>query len=597
MTSGTDQPKKGRGTGTFAVQFLTILLAFAATGNLRAADTLSDRRILQIRGWLLEAVHQYHPDAQRRDLVQAVEQRAVKAGIPREPSGEALPADWAEKQALAAAEAAAKSRFPDKNDAAIVREAEAKYPLVKPGDTITITYRLNPTRENTVTDVFRGAAGGVLLIGTRRIQEKDVVTPTASPAVLQFNEVQCAKIRAAYIAQAAANQKYSRTLFFEAEQARLLPLQEAEWRRRHEAAGFIWFYDRWQSLTQTVQELLLQELPRLREIAHAKPETPTTSAPLTPTTTPAALPPTASTATPATAMASPTPGKPPAPGPATVTTASAATSPAATAAITSTRATVKPPPAPAAVKPLPPPVQARHVPIWRKLFQPVLFATGALLFAIGLAAVIILRKNGDPDRAQSRFIATLEEAEKEVWNPLAAGETTMPVVAVSFQDGECARRALAHLSFILPPPPGSDLPDVVLASRKPIVVGCYEINDGAHIALIAGSALNHAAWEEAKILLGDAEGALEIQCGEAPPLDIELPDVTTLHGGAALVTSTEGPAPAPGCFADYCYFSAPTRQAAIVFLKHAMIRTPDAHVVVFTPEGNWGRDLRGIYEE
>ena len=603
MISGTDQQKGGRRMGRIAIPFLPILLAFAATvGGLRAADTLSDQRILKIRGWLLENVRQYHPDSQRRALTQAVEQRAVQAGIPREPSDEALPADWPEKQAMAAAEAAAKVRFPDKSAAVLEQEAQAKYPLVKPGDTITITYRPNPTREDTVTDVFRGYAGGVLVIGTRRIQEKDVVTQNASPAVFQFNEVQCAKIRAAYIARGEADQKYNRTLFFEAEQARLLPLQEAEWRRRNEAAGFIWFYDRWQTLNQTVQELLLQELPRLREIANAKPAEALSAPrplPVTPTALPAVRPP--AVPTPTTAVA-PTPVKPEPPPAPPVTpmavTATAFASPAPAPAATGTKAVARPRPEPAAVKPPPPPGRTTaHVPIWRKLFQPVLFATGGLLFAIGLAAVVILRKNGDPNRAQSRFVATMAEAEKEVWNPLSADEPTLPVVAVSFRDGECARRALTRLSFILPPPPGGDRPDVVLASRKPIVVGDYEIDGGAHIAMVAGNALNHAAWEEAKIVLGEAEGALEVQCGAPPPLDIELPDVATLHGGAALVTPAGGPAPAPGCFADYCYFAAPTRQAAIVFLKHAVIRTADAHVVVFTPEGNWGRDLRGIYEE
>jgi uncharacterized protein YecA (UPF0149 family) len=47
----------------------------------------------------------------------------------------------------------------------------------------------------------------------------------------------------------------------------------------------------------------------------------------------------------------------------------------------------------------------------------------------------------------------------------------------------------------------------------------------------------------------------------------------------------------------YKVYTGSTKQEAIEFLERQEVNEPSLYVIVETPEGNWGRDIAGIYDE
>lgn len=580
---------------------VSVLLLAAVFGAGRAAaetgTAVSTRRVELIRSTLREAAALLDPETQKAAIIARTEASVRKnAGIPPAPTQPSLTRDWAAQQARSTAAAAALAEIPEPDRAALQRQAEARYPLVRSGETVTATFQINPVRQETVTGVFRGRSGDYLVIGNRRFQEADLAAPAAADApVLQFDEAACLKKRAAYVNRNVEDAAERRRQLQEKTEGPLLAKLNADRIRRNEENGYLWLYDSWVSMQAAIQALYLEELPSLRAISELH-RGPAVTPPVTPALPVAAAGGTKTTAT----VALSTPTAAAIPTPAAMTAAAVTPTAAPTgAALTATTKTTSPSPTapvpvkPAAVKP------AAHVPAaatpapaaGRKgASAPALAAAAAGILGFGGWLAWLLLAAGKRGKTGSRFITTAAAAAQELWKPIAGGAAT-PFVAVSFENYQAGLKALSRLSFLRQDPAGREL-----TSHLPLVMGLYA-DEGQVIAFVSGNALTFRYWTEADAVLRSAAGARESQRSSEPSPEIEFPETSQLPPEAAGVEPAPSrPNPADP-YAAYELFTAPSQRAALAFLKTVRIGAPGIHAVVLTPDGHWGRDLDGIYRE
>ena len=187
-------------------------------------------------------------------------------------------------------------------------------------------------------------------------------------------------------------------------------------------------------------------------------------------------------------------------------------------------------------------------------------------------------------------LGTLAKANAYYISCLAKGERP-PSIQCLF-DGEAqALRALTSLSFIKE---ASDTGELV--ATQPIYFGYYKNERGESMVLLSGRSFSHDLWREAKEKFVAAGG--KITADKEPEKDTNKATAGT-STEASLVTFVreERKAGPLGSTNTYRTYRGPSKAAAMAFLQANPVNKPLYYIVVETPEGNFGRDSSGIYEE
>ncbi len=159
-----------------------------------------------------------------------------------------------------------------------------------------------------------------------------------------------------------------------------------------------------------------------------------------------------------------------------------------------------------------------------------------------------------------------------------------PFVCYRFDDGETAKAAFATLSFMAI---AQDTGELI--SFEVLEFGCFETDEsGEWEVILWGDALTHEMYEEALAKLTDAGGR---EKGTREP-EKRIKPTPEKKGGSAKYLRTERNGPN-----TYEVLEAPSKEAAMEYLKDHPVTKPLYYIVVETPEGNWGRDVNGIYAE
>ncbi|NQT15085.1 MAG: hypothetical protein HQ582_20175, partial [Planctomycetes bacterium] len=136
-----------------------------------------------------------------------------------------------------------------------------------------------------------------------------------------------------------------------------------------------------------------------------------------------------------------------------------------------------------------------------------------------------------------------------------------------------------------------------LRCRLSILFGFYPHKD-KFVAFVGGDDLHYALWREASALMPEIEDAEYFRVSTAPDVELMIPDIQQLLADESLEISFVEEREGEGDdFAKYFVYSAPDKGHAMVFLKKAEVQSPGVHIVVQTPDGTWGRDESGIYED
>jgi HEAT repeat protein len=185
-----------------------------------------------------------------------------------------------------------------------------------------------------------------------------------------------------------------------------------------------------------------------------------------------------------------------------------------------------------------------------------------------------------------------------------------PYILYSFPSEQNAREALLELPCI-----HVSRDSKKLISTETLTFGYYTSGNGSYEAIVAGWGLSTDLFEKARAAFRQFGGK---PCGEgelAPGPDSKVrhsPPAERSLWGAMLGSFSAGKRKAEsnvqlvkqyiqfnaiGMPCNYLVFKAPNKQAAMTFLRSKPTPQPLCYLIVETPDGNWGRDKDGVYQE
>lgn len=162
-----------------------------------------------------------------------------------------------------------------------------------------------------------------------------------------------------------------------------------------------------------------------------------------------------------------------------------------------------------------------------------------------------------------------------------------PYICYTYNSEEEAKRGLLSISFIKK---ASDTNEFI--SLEILEFGCYETEtNGIWEVIIWGDNFTKEMFDEARLKLEKVNGKKK---GERIPWkksQNKTKPETKVHGTSKYVrTDKKGPN-------TYEIYKANSKSVALEFLKNKTVAKSLYYIIVETPEGNWGKDIDGIYQE
>ena len=162
-----------------------------------------------------------------------------------------------------------------------------------------------------------------------------------------------------------------------------------------------------------------------------------------------------------------------------------------------------------------------------------------------------------------------------------------PVIICRFKDLATARNAIEQLSFIKK----TAIKGQYL-STEIIEFGCYLNAEGAGEVILCGNQLSMAMWLEAKTKLKEAGGIIyKEQEPKEETKPAAIPASKTDKAACTYVqTERNG-------MNTYEVYRGASKAQALAFLQSKTVTQRLYYLIVETPEGNFGKDVDGIFEE
>ena len=165
--------------------------------------------------------------------------------------------------------------------------------------------------------------------------------------------------------------------------------------------------------------------------------------------------------------------------------------------------------------------------------------------------------------------------------------TYTPVVIYRFPTLASAGIAIRQLSYLHK---AADTEELI--SDEVIEFGCYTNEEGQGEVIICGTLLTHALWQEAREKLAAAGGTLVQE--QAHEESAPTPKAKPATNAAAAVTFVREYQKGMHTYREH---RGPSKAAAMAFLQDHPVNRNYLYLIVETPEGNFGRDIDGIYAE
>ena len=161
-----------------------------------------------------------------------------------------------------------------------------------------------------------------------------------------------------------------------------------------------------------------------------------------------------------------------------------------------------------------------------------------------------------------------------------------PVIIYRFVNLDAARKAILNLSYV------HEVMDTKeLITSEPIEFGCYCNAQGQGEVIICGKALTKKHWQEAKDTLAGVGGTVYKEQEPRETAQKQAPKTSTKANACKFVRKEQNG------MNTYEIYRGASRAAATEFLQAHPVYKPLYYIVVETPEGNFGRDKGGIYQE
>lgn len=165
-----------------------------------------------------------------------------------------------------------------------------------------------------------------------------------------------------------------------------------------------------------------------------------------------------------------------------------------------------------------------------------------------------------------------------------------PFVIYYFDNEKNAREALLELPCI-----HVAQDSLKLICTEVLDFGYYPARDGAYAAFICGNDLTHDLWEQARTSFAKHNGTLR---NEQEPEKHSTPvqqETTARPDKVVFVKEMRGQNQVGGGTYIKKRYSAPDAASAKAFLQQHPVTEQFYYIEIETPEGNFGRDIQGIY--
>jgi hypothetical protein len=130
-----------------------------------------------------------------------------------------------------------------------------------------------------------------------------------------------------------------------------------------------------------------------------------------------------------------------------------------------------------------------------------------------------------------------------------------------------------------------------------LIFGHYKTEDGKYEVIVCGDDLSHELWETAKVGFAKYGGTKK---GEQEPKKTKQTKASAKKEGnprKVKFVREEKQQGAMGNMLTYRIYTAPDAASAKAFLEENPVTRKLYYLVVETPEGDYGRDIDGIYKE
>ena len=166
-----------------------------------------------------------------------------------------------------------------------------------------------------------------------------------------------------------------------------------------------------------------------------------------------------------------------------------------------------------------------------------------------------------------------------------------PFTLFVMPDGDAAEKAMLELSFIHKAADSGKL-----ICERMMTFGCYETTEngkptGKYEVMVAGNDLTLSEFRQAEEIFARYGGTRKNS--DAPSADVKVQAKT---GNASRVRYAETVKGNDG-ISVYEVYKGPDKASAMEFLKTKPVSKRFYYVVVDTPEGSFGRDINGFYQE
>ncbi|HUP62952.1 MAG TPA: hypothetical protein VNA69_21345 [Thermoanaerobaculia bacterium] len=135
-----------------------------------------------------------------------------------------------------------------------------------------------------------------------------------------------------------------------------------------------------------------------------------------------------------------------------------------------------------------------------------------------------------------------------------------------------------------------------LVCTEVLTFGCYANESGGYEAFLCGADLTHDVWSQAKASFVSHGGKPRGQ-GELEPERTAAPKIQAAPQPGKVKFVREDRETKMGATLTYRIHRAPDAASAMAFLQDQPVNKQLYYVVVETPEGNYCRDIQGIYKE
>jgi hypothetical protein len=178
------------------------------------------------------------------------------------------------------------------------------------------------------------------------------------------------------------------------------------------------------------------------------------------------------------------------------------------------------------------------------------------------------------------------------WSARQASQKFYPFAMYKFSNESDARNSLLSLDVI-----HEATDSHKLICTETLDYGYWGWEDGTFETFVCGKDLSHDLWKKAKEAFAQHGGSLKNDEEPAMSAQKKEPKNNVNIKKVKFVREERKPAPITQQTMTYRIHRGPDAETAKAFLSQHPVTKPLYYVIVETPEGNYGRDIDGIYRE